>query len=172
VKWVTHQTVTVGAALVLAMSPAAVAAALAGAVLPDVLDQKRAALSRNPQRAFNRIHRGSSHWFGWWLALFLLPVAAASPLSDWPVVADLLFGLGFGALAHVAQDMVTTAGVPLVPWTRKNKLSLRLFSTGSLGEYAFLAAALVLCGLILFQRFQNGDAGFTKYLDLVADLLR
>ncbi len=137
-KWFTHQTVAVAAAVALGMTPAAVGGALAGAVLPDVIDQRVARMSRNPQRRFNQIHRGASHWFGWYAAL--LAGALAAPLP--PIQAALAAGVGFGALNHVILDMLTPSGVPLTPFSRKNKLSLKLCSTGSLGEYVFLAASL------------------------------
>ena len=81
-KWITHQATAVAAALVLHLPVAGVAAACAGAVLPDVLDQRMAGLAptrRGRQKLFNAIHRGTTHWFGWWLVLcaaaFALPGA-------------------------------------------------------------------------------------------------
>lgn len=139
-KWITHQAVAVGVAFSLGLSAPGVGAAWAGAVLPDVLDQKRAALSRNRQRAFNRIHRGTTHWFGWWLAVWALGLAGAVPDLPAPWVA----GLGLGGLSHVALDACTTAGVPLVPWTRRGKWSLGLCRTGGMGEYLFLALTAAL----------------------------
>lgn len=138
-KWITHQAVAVGAAFALGMPVAGVAGTWAGAVLPDVLDQKRAALSRNRQRTFNRIHRGATHWFGWWLALWLAGLTGA--LSG---VATVVAGVGFGAFMHVALDACTTAGVPVVPWSRRGKFSLGLCRTGGPGEYCFLALAAAL----------------------------
>ncbi|MDR2819263.1 MAG: hypothetical protein LBB60_01840 [Desulfovibrio sp.] len=87
------------AALVLNLPPAGVLAACAGAVLPDVLDQRVARLAgtgRGQQRAFNRIHRGATHWFGWWVALFL--GALVVPLT--PAMQTTLTGLCFGGLQH------------------------------------------------------------------------
>ena len=105
-KWITHQAVAVGAAFSLGLPAAGVGAAWAGAVLPDVLDQKRAALARDRRRAFNRIHRGTTHWFGWWLAVWALGMSGALPEA----AAYTAAGLGFGALSHVALDVCTTAG--------------------------------------------------------------
>ena len=136
-KWITHQAVAVGAAFSLGLPAAGVGAAWAGAVLPDVLDQKRAALARDRRRAFNRIHRGTTHWFGWWWAVWALGMSGALPEA----AAYTAAGLGFGALSHVALDACTTAGVPLVPWSRRGKWSLGLCRTGGLGEYVFLALA-------------------------------
>lgn len=62
-KWLTHQSAAVAAALALHLPPGGVLAAWAGAVLPDVLDQRLAGSAhskRARQRAFNRIHRGAT----------------------------------------------------------------------------------------------------------------
>lgn len=143
-KWMTHQMLAVGAAFCLGLPAPGMGAAWAGAVLPDVIDQKRAALTRRRQRTFNRIHRGTSHWFGWWLALWALGLSGVLPGPAASVVA----GLGFGALTHVALDACTTAGVPLLPLRLRGQRwaqwSLGLCRTGGVGEYVFLAVAVVL----------------------------
>ena len=141
-KWITHQAAAVGAALALHLPPAGVAAACGGAVLPDVLDQHLAGLAPTPrgrQKVFNRIHRGATHWFGWWLALFLAALMLRLP----PLELAVLTGLGFGGLSHVALDMLTPQGVPLQPFSRKGRFSLKLCATGSVGEYCFLAAIVL-----------------------------
>jgi inner membrane protein len=138
VKWITHQAAAVAAALALDLPPGGVLAACAGAVLPDVLDQRLSGLaltSRGRQRIFNRVHRGITHWFGWWVVLFA--GAAAAPVS--PPAQAMLAGLGFGGLSHVLLDMCTPQGVPLRPFSRAGRFSLNLCTTGSLGEYCFLA---------------------------------
>lgn len=174
-KWFTHQSIAVAAALALHMPPVGVAGVILGSVLPDVVDQRLARLTPNPQKTFNRIHRGASHWFGWYVALLLTALL-------WPLAGDmtgllrgmhlpflekilghtavqfpsqlpsLLAGLGFGALLHVALDMLTPSGVPLTPFSRRRKLSLKLCSTGSLGEYVFLAVGLGAIALLGHDR--------------------
>ena len=139
-KWITHQLISAGSAVVLGMPMPGVLAAWGGAIAPDLLDQKRAALGRRRQQVFNRIHRGSSHWFGWWLALWLVGVSGFLPYVAGLVAA----GLGWGALTHVALDACTPMGIPVLPWSRQGKFSLRLCRTGGLGEYIFLLAALGL----------------------------
>jgi inner membrane protein len=124
-KWITHQTAGVGAALALHLPLEGVVAACLGAILPDKLDQAIAKRSRNPQRTFNQIHRGTTHWFGWWVAILLV------------------------ACSHVVLDMLTPSGIPLHPFSRKNKLSFKVCSTGSVGEYVFLGVMLVLLGFLL-----------------------
>lgn len=148
-KWITHQTGAILLATGLQLPWVGVAAAAAGAILPDVVDQRISGLGatrKQKQKIFNRIHRGNSHWFGWWLALAL--AALFAPLQ--PLVRDLMAGLAFGSLSHVLLDMMTTRGVPLLPFTVKNKFSLHLCSTGKLSEYIFLAAMFV-CGVYFYK---------------------
>lgn len=152
-KWITHQATAVAAALALHLPLGGIAAACAGAVLPDVLDQRMAGLAptrRGQQKIFNAVHRGTTHWFGWWLAVcaaaFVLTPASLGSLGR-----DALLGLGFGGLSHVLLDMLTPSGVPLTPFSRQNKLSLKLCSTGSLGEYCFLACVVGLSWLLFHE---------------------
>jgi inner membrane protein len=148
VKWITHQAAAVTAALALNLPPEGILAACAGAVLPDVLDQRLSCLaltSRGRQRAFNRIHRGATHWFGWWIALFTGAMAAHVS----PAPQAMLAGLGFGGLSHVLLDMCTPQGVPLRPFSRAGRFSFNLCSTGSLGEYCFLACIVAAAWFFL-----------------------
>lgn len=169
-KWITHQAGAMAAALALNMPPVGLAAACFGALLPDIIDQRLARLAPTPrgrQRVFNRIHRGATHWFGWWVALFLgallvpaelvsgllsgmAPGMASGFVSDLLTPAGLavLSGVGFGGLTHILLDMLTPQGVPLQPFSRKNRFSLSLCATGSIGEYCFLA--VLVAGVWLF----------------------
>ena len=152
-RWVTHQVAAVAAALIIHLPPAGIAAAFVGGVLPDVFDQKIAGLSRDRQRAFNRVHRGVTHWFGLWLGVLALSLVAPPGLpAEWFALwRPVCFGLALGGLSHVVLDMLTPQGVPLLPFSRRNRFSLRLCRTGGLGEYIFLAAMLVGMGLFLRQ---------------------
>ena len=144
-KWITHQTAGVGAALALHLPLEGVVAACLGAILPDKLDQAIAKRSRNPQRTFNQIHRGTTHWFGWWVAILLVACSHLVP----PHWQPALLGIGLGGISHVVLDMLTPSGIPLHPFSRKNKLSFKVCSTGSVGEYVFLGVMLVLLGFLL-----------------------
>ena len=153
-KWITHHATAVAAALALHLPAAGVAAACVGAVMPDVLDQRMAGLAptrRGRQKIFNAVHRWTTHWFGWWLILCVVAFAAPGAQMG-PVGRDVLLGLGFGGLSHVVLDMLTPSGVPLTPFSRSNKFSLKLCSTGSLGEYCFL-----LCVVGLAWWFYGAD---------------
>lgn len=141
-KWVTHETVAVGGAFLLGMPPEGLVGVFLGSILPDVLDQGLARLLVFRQLAFNCLHRGPTHWFGWWLAVFGGVFLQLRSFSSGPPIPLFVLGVGFGALIHVLLDMCTKTGVPIAPWTKKHMMSLGLCATGSLREYAFLAACL------------------------------
>ena len=151
-KWITHQSVAVMAAFALHQPLAVIAAAWTGSILPDVIDQKRASLSFFRQRSFNQKHRKGSHWFGWWIILWVF-----SQMGYLGPVPDLLLsGIAFGALTHVILDMCTTKGVPLFPFGNA-RFSLHLCSTGSWMEYVFLAACVALFWMAKHQSLANLD---------------
>ena len=138
-KWATHQTMALMAAFSAGFPIVGMAAAWAGSVVPDVIDQRAANRAFFRQKKFNQVHRRSSHWFGWWLAIWAWSLTGQlGPLPD-----AVVGGFGFGALTHVLLDMCTTHGVPLLPFAKK-RFSLKLCSTGSLGEYALLIMSIVL----------------------------
>lgn len=141
-KWITHQAGAIVAGSILEFPIEILASAFVGSIVPDIIDQKISSLAptrKTKQILFNQIHRGNSHWFGWWLGLFLLTMA----YPDLPFI-NIGIGLAFGALSHVILDSLTTSGVPVIPFNRKNKLSLGFCSTGSFREYCFLGVLLVL----------------------------
>lgn len=136
-KWITHQTGAVICGLALSLPLAGLIGAGVGSILPDLVDQQRAAKAprQKRQKTFNRLHRGASHWFGWWLILFLLLMALPLP----SLVLDAGAGLFLGALAHIGMDLLTPRGVPVLPLGRSPRVALPICSTGSLREYLFLA---------------------------------
>lgn len=138
-KWITHQAGAAIGAAALGLPAAAIALSVAGAVWPDILDQRVSRLAgssrKDRQKMFNRIHRGASHWFGWYAGLLL--VISACPL---PAAArDCAVGFALGAMSHVILDMLTPQGIPLLPFSRKGKLAAPLCITGHWSEYLFLA---------------------------------
>ena len=132
------------AAFAVQLPAVGIAAAWAGSVAPDAIDQRKAAGALFRQRKFNQAHRQSSHWFGWWL----LPLLASWAGLLGPLPDAALQGFAFGALSHVLLDMCTTKGVPLLPMAGK-RLSLRICATGSLAEYAILGMGVILFWLAL-----------------------
>ena len=135
-RWVTHQVGALGAAIWLQLPLAGLAAAWVGGILPDVFDQKLAGLFANRQKAFNRIHRGFTHWPGLWLALVFAAVLLVPREGEY-LLRPVCVGLAVGGLSHV------------VPFSRRNRFSLKLCKTGSFGEYAFLATMIVCMWIFL-----------------------
>ena len=139
-RWVTHQAMAVMAAFSAGLPLSGMLAAWAGSVMPDVLDQREAGKALFfRQRRFNKVHRRASHWFGWWLIMWLLPLTDIAG----PLPAALVNGFGFGALTHCLLDMCTTHGAPLLPFAEK-RYSLKICSTGGFGEYAILILTVVV----------------------------
>ena len=68
------------------------------------------------------------------------------PAGPFGLTRAVLFGAAVGGLSHVVLDMMTPQGIPLLPFSRRNRFSLHLCRTGSLGEYAMIAA------MVLFMR--------------------
>ena len=146
--WTTHQALAIMASMALGMPLLATAAAWSGSIMPDIIDQKRAAFSLfNSQGKYNKVHRKGSHWFGWWLLLWIFAQGGyLGPLPD-----SLLGGLAFGALTHCLLDMCTTRGVPLLP-IGSSRFSLKICSGGGLVEYAILG----LCAFAFWTALRNG----------------
>ncbi len=162
-RWPTHQVGAVGAALWLGLPAAGVAASFLGGVLPDVFDQKIAGLFRDRQKAFNRVHRGFTHWPGLWLGLFLAALIFLPKDAAW-LLRPICVGLALGGLSHVVLDMLTVQGVPLLPFSRKNRFSLKLCRTGSIGEYVFLACMLAAMWFFLRDTAFEMVKGFAPAL--------
>ncbi len=167
-KWITHESVAVGTAMVLGLPTSglggvALAGVALGAVLPDMVDMGVSRMTPNPEKTFKAIHRGVTHWFGWYVGMLLfVALCAEYPRSMGAYYMNLkgiyfLGGLGFGGLFHVFLDMCTPSGVPLLPFNSKKRFSFKLFSTGSVQEYVFLALVLGLLAAL-------GDGDFSALL--------
>ena len=158
-KWFTHKAVAVAGALAAGAHAGALVAVLVGSVLPDMIDT---AIARGNKKVWRRIHRQTSHWFGWYVLLiflgFVLPlhtmVADFLRMAhiSFPGVSraalvetlghDLLVWLGLGGLVHVLLDALTPMRVPLFPWGGNRRYGISLVSTGSWQEHAFLVVAV------------------------------
>jgi len=152
VKWVTHQAGALAAALWCKAGLLVMAGMVLGAVLPDWIEL---AVTRKKARLFLAIHRGFFHWFG----LYAAGLLAASSLPLGAHEQALATGLMLGALSHIALDALNPSGVPLLPFGKRPRLKLALISTGSLGEWVFLAGIVVLLAL---GGYQLGIQGFKK----------
>lgn len=153
-KWITHQTAALLGAASLGAPWASFILLVPGAILPDLIDLRLARLGRggrHKQKVFNKVHRGASHWFGWWLGLLFLTLCLPLP----SLVRDILAGLALGAFSHVLMDMLTPKGVPLLPFSRWIFLSTPVCTTGTFGERVFLHILVIVGLLFLWLRFQD-----------------
>ncbi len=160
-KWITHQSVAVGPALILDWPSTAVAGVALGAILPDMIDMAISRMTPNPQKTFKAIHRGFTHWFGWYVALLIFwGLLYVYPRSMGALHLPLkqvyfLGGVALGGLFHILLDMCTPSGVPLFPFSQQKRFSLKLFSTGSAQEYVFLALVLALLAALGVDDFSS-----------------
>jgi len=157
-RWMTHQVAGVGAVLMLDGPLLSLGGVIIGSTLPDVLDKTIASFSTNPQAAFNKIHRGTTHWFGWWVLAYFLALSNVTPMPIRPFV----FGLALGGLVHVIFDAITPMGVPLLPWSRKGRISLNLVSTGGVMEYVLLVSMCVFLYMVKGEQFLSAIRGIVR----------
>lgn len=150
-----------------------------GSVLPDMVDT---AMARGDKKVWRRIHRQTSHWFGWYLVIIMTGLSYPEPQR---IVLDLLrathitfpgvspcgagagqrhrpticsFGWAFGGLIHVLLDALTPMRVPLYPFGGSKRFGINLVSTGTWRETIFLFVAL---GAIALQ-FDQARAVFEE----------
>ncbi len=160
-KWFTHKAVAVAGALAAGAHPGALVAVLVGSVLPDMVDT---AIARGDQKVWRRIHRQTSHWYGWYLIIILLgfllpterivldllraadisfPGVSRSALAQVGNIGnDLIVWVGIGGLIHILLDALTPMRVPLYPFGGKKRFGINLVSTGTWRETVFLFVAL------------------------------
>mgnify|MGYP000965867170 CR=1 FL=1 len=139
-KWVSHIVLTGTIAYAVTADPLPAAAACVGAVFPDKIEGSPRSIGWKTWRSR---HRGWSHWPMLYLALLgALTHADHTFLYD-PVFFSVLTWLLLGALCHIAEDAVC-GKVPLLLPTQK--IGVRLFTVGSLKEYAFV----ILCILLVY----------------------
>ena len=176
-KWFTHKAVAVAGALAAGAHPAALFAVMIGSVLPDMVDT---AMARGDKKVWRRIHRQTSHWFGWYLVIIILgfliptqrivldllrathikfPGLSPSALAQVSGIGnDLLVWVGIGGLIHVLLDALTPMRVPLYPFGGSKRFGINLVSTGTWRETIFLFVAL---GAIALQ-FDQARAVFEE----------
>lgn len=160
-KWFTHKAVAVAGALAAGAHPGALVAVMVGSVLPDMVDT---AMARGDQKVWRRIHRQTSHWFGWYPIIIILgftfptqrivldllrathisfPGVSPSALAQVSGIGnDLIVWVGIGGLIHILLDALTPMRVPLYPFGGKKRFGINLVSTGTWRETVFLFVAL------------------------------
>lgn len=117
---------------------AADAGALAGSTAPDWLEIAR--WDRRGRRHSVIPHRTLTHWPLLWLgaAWYAWAHLAGS-------VRVLALAFTAGALLHLACDMLTPMGIPLL-LPGEERISLRLFRSGEGGEFLVILVCFALAG--------------------------
>lgn len=141
-KWVNHQVLT-GVIVYAATDDMLLTIySMAGAIFPDKVEG-------NPHTgnywSWRSRHRGWSHWPLLYLGLiFFLSRFEEGQLTALPTADLTTIGIYIciGALLHIAEDAVC-GKVPLL--TPYQKVGVRLFKVGSVPEYLFTIAAVLLC---------------------------
>ena len=141
-KWVNHQVLTGVIVYAATEDMLLTIYSMAGAILPDKIEGSPRAGSYWQWRSR---HRGWSHW----PILYLALIGAILHWEDQPVNELPLLDLSrigiflcIGALLHIAEDAVCGKVPFLMP---RQKIGIRLFKVGSVTEYLFTIAAVLLC---------------------------
>jgi inner membrane protein len=115
---------------------------MAGAIFPDKVEGKPGA----NYWSWRARHRGWSHW-----PVLYIAILAIMQMGLLPQGADVERGATFiciGALLHIAEDALC-GKVPLfLPW---QKVGIKLFTVGSVTEYLFSMAVVILTYIIHAQ---------------------
>jgi membrane-bound metal-dependent hydrolase YbcI (DUF457 family) len=135
VKHLNHRIITTGVALLSGSSLPGLAGALAGSALPDLDIPLRIP------------HRTITHW--WVPGIFGVFATLILPFSD-PAWKEFCLWLPIGILLHIAEDSMTTGGVPLL-WPFGKRFSFRLTRTGGSLEYLLSFGILVAAGADLVR---------------------
>jgi hypothetical protein len=129
---------------------------IAGASLPDQLE---GLISIDPagQRHSMLPHRWITHWPPPWLLL------AAIALCRFPAPYSIIVaGLAFGALLHLAIDIGSPSGIPLLAFNRNRSFGDRrpryrpyVYRTGTREEWRILAPIVLTAALIFATHAQS-----------------
>lgn len=106
--------------------------ALIASTLPDI-DTKWA----KGKASLLTAHRGITHHIG--IVILLISVAI--------VLNNIVFtSFVIGYVSHIFADILTISGVPY--YRHKDRISLKLFATGSVGEYVFVVSLISIIAII------------------------
>lgn len=141
-KWVDHQVLT-GVIVYAATDDLLLTVySMAGAIFPDKVEGSPRA---GNYWSWRSRHRGWSHWPVLYLGIiFFLSHLEEMQLTSLPTADLVTIGtyICIGALLHIAEDAVCGKVPFLIPY---HKVGIRLFKVGSVTEYLFTIAAVLLC---------------------------
>ncbi|SDP69013.1 metal-dependent hydrolase [Selenomonas ruminantium] len=141
-KWVNHEIVTGVIVYGATADPLATVFSMAGAIFPDKVEGRPGA----NYWSWRAKHRGWSHWPVIYIAIYAL-----MQLGFLPQGAEAERGVSFiciGALLHIAEDAVCGKVPFLFPW---QKVGIKLFKVGSVTEYLFAMALVIITYIIHAQ---------------------
>ncbi|MBO5652417.1 MAG: metal-dependent hydrolase [Selenomonas sp.] len=141
-KWVNHEIVTGVIVYGATGDLLSTAFAMAGAIFPDKVEGRPGA----NYWSWRARHRGWSHW-----PVIYIAILAIMQMGLLPQGADVEKGAAFiciGALLHIAEDALCGKVPFLFPW---QKVGIKLFTVGSVTEYVFSMAAVLLTYIIHAQ---------------------
>ena len=141
-KWVDHQVLT-GVIVYAATDDLLLTVySMAGAIFPDKVEGSPRA---GNYWSWRSRHRVWSHWPVLYLGIiFFLSHLEEMQLTSLPTADLVTIGtyICIGALLHIAEDAVCGKVPFLTPY---HKVGIRLFKVGSVTEYLFTIAAVLLC---------------------------
>lgn len=88
-------------------------------------------------------HRTVTHWPPVWVAVALGSACVPEPWSH------IVFGFALGALLHIAVDLGSPMGVPLLNPFRRVRLPFAVYRTGQPSEILVIAPALAAAALAI-----------------------
>ena len=161
-KWINHQ-ITTGFIVYAATNDAlAVAASIAGAVIPDKVEGAPPKES-SAYWQWRKKHRTLSHYPPLYFLLLALAQGAIFYLQN--PVAEILLNIAsyilIGALLHIAEDGIC-GKVPL--FSTKKKHGLKLFKVGSAGEYFWTFLIVAGCVAFSFREILNAEINLTQII--------
>ncbi len=161
-KWINHQ-ITTGFIVYAATNDAlAVAAGIAGAVIPDKVEGSPPKESTAYWK-WRKKHRTWSHFPP--LYFFLLIIVQGvnfyfkNPIAE--ILCNLLSYILIGALLHIAEDGIC-GKVPI--FSTKKKHGLKLFKVGSTGEYFWTFLIVTACVAFSFREILNAEINLTQFI--------
>ena len=159
-KWINHQ-ITTGFIVYAATNDAlAVAASIAGAVIPDKVEGAPPK-ENSAYWKWRKKHRTLSHYPP--LYFFLLALAQGvklyfqNPIAE--IILNILSYVLIGALLHIAEDGIC-GKIPI--FSTKKKHGLKLFKVGSTGEYFWTFLIVAGCVAFSFREILNAEINFNS----------
>jgi inner membrane protein len=141
-KWVNHEIVTGVIVYGATGDLLSTAFAMAGAIFPDKVEGRPG----GNYWSWRARHRGWSHWPVIYIALYaIMQLGWLQAHNEIAVYGSYVC---IGALLHIAEDAVCGKVPCLFPW---QKIGIKLFKVGSVTEYLFSMAVVVLTYIVHTQ---------------------